>query len=139
MKKIGCFVVLTAIFLSFSLSLCAEVKSFIYAKVYFVSAGGLLSDECNMALDLGCRMKASMSFDYLEGNNGKPLRFNSTIDGLNYLGRDGWEVVGITLPVDSGSTGRTYFFMKKETTGMSSEEVLRFINHYNIRHKKADR
>lgn len=136
MKKFCFIAVLTALFLSLSVSLRAEGKTFVYAKIHFESAGGMLSDECNMVLDLGCRMKSTIGENYLLNDKGKPMVFNSNVDGLNYMGRDGWELVNVFAAVDDGSSKPTCYFMKKETTGMTPEEVDRFIDHYNIKHKQ---
>ena len=139
MKKISFFAVLASLLLLLSFSARAEVRSFIYADVYFVKAGGLFSNKCNLALDLGCKMKATARHDYLENAEGKPMRFNSSVSGLNYLGQDGWEVINVVLPADKDSTGRYHYLMKKETTGMTAAEVMQFIDRYRIRNKKAEK
>ena len=50
-------------------------------------------------------------FDKIKGTDGKRIRFEARLDAVNYMVKDGWEVVSETVVPHSG--GETRFYMKK--------------------------
>lgn len=50
-------------------------------------------------------------FDKIKDANGKAIKFEARLDAVNYMIKDGWEVVSETIVPHSG--GETRFYMKK--------------------------
>ncbi len=51
-------------------------------------------------------------FDKIKDVNGKRIKFEARLDAVNYMIKDGWEVVSETVVPHSG--GETRFYMKKQ-------------------------
>ncbi len=48
-------------------------------------------------------------FDKILNSDGKKMRFNSKLDALNYVMKDGWQLVSVY----HNHSGETHFFLKK--------------------------
>ena len=53
--------------------------------------------------------------------NNKPIVFNSMIDGLNYMGQDGWNFVQ-AYAITMGSTNVYHYLLRKDISTFSEEE-----------------
>jgi len=51
-------------------------------------------------------------FEKIKNSNGKPMKFECRLDALNYMTRQGWEVVTACVIPHSG--GETRYYMKKQ-------------------------
>lgn len=114
-----------AIMVIIALPSCAQ-RTFIYAHAKTISKA---HNTYRLVLDIGQASTPSFVYDYLVDDNNKPVVFNSQIDALNLLGKQGWEV--ITCGADSAGLVRN-FYLKKETTGMKNEEVKAFLGQYRM-------
>lgn len=106
----------------------AQSRTFIYAHAQTDSEP--FTTKYALILDMGQASKQSLSSNRLINEKGRPILFNSPMDALNSLGSQGWEVV--TCAPDS--TGYVeHYYLKKETTGMTKEEVKAFLSQYRIK------
>lgn len=77
-----------------------------------VATGRLLSNKVTIDIDYGD--ERSMWKDYrLKSEDGKLKKFNSVIDAINYLGKDGWKLVN-AFPVSIASGPMIYHYVFKK-------------------------
>jgi hypothetical protein len=81
-------------------------------------------------LDIGKDYKVASVWKYncLVDDKGMDIRFRSPMDALDYLGRQGWELVSYGNETEDS---RETYLLKKETTGMSDEQVEKFLSQYH--------
>jgi len=122
MKKI----ILTAFLLmAFTLSnvysqdLPKSGKSFVYCEL--VGFGQLLSTKVTVSVDFGQKTKL---FDdtRLKDADGKPIKFNSMVDAMNYMGKDGWQFVQAYI-VTLSNQNIYHWLLKKEMDNSAIQEV----------------
>jgi hypothetical protein len=76
--------------------------------------GGDLSGKVTIDLDYGQERKLWGRENILKDDKtGKPRKFNSLADGLNYLGQLGWKLVA-AVPIVGDKTSSTDYIFKKE-------------------------
>jgi hypothetical protein len=81
-----------------------------YCKV--VATGKLLSTKVTIDIDYG-EERTLWKDHRLRNEDGKLKKFNSVIDAINYLGRDGWKLVN-AFPVSTGSGPMVYHYVFKK-------------------------
>jgi hypothetical protein len=86
-------------------------KKYSYCEI--VSSPGLAGAKITVEIDFGQKTKVFQD-TRLKGKDGKPIKFNSTIDALNYMGSDGWELVQVYTTTYSADTFRYHYLLKKE-------------------------
>src|SRR5205085_10211998 len=72
----------------------------------------LLSNRVTIDIDFG-EEKSFWRDTRLKTYDGKLKKFNTIIDALNYMGRDGWKFIN-AYPVSNGNTVVYHFAFKKE-------------------------
>lgn len=84
-----------------------------------VATGRMLSNKVTIDIDYG--EERSIWKDHrLRTDEGKLKKFNSVIDAINYLGKDGWKLVN-AFPISIGNNPAVYHcvfkkeFIKSET------------------------
>lgn len=108
MKKL----VFLFLFTILSVSGFSQEKNYIYCEL--VGEGKALSSKVNVRIDQG-EEKA----DYLKDKNNKKITFNSMIEAINYMGKEGWEFVqAYAVPYNGG--GIRYWLLRKT---ISKEEL----------------
>ena len=84
----------------------------------------LLTSKVKITVDFGQHTKL---FTFTKKNkmmvdeNNKPIVFNSMIDGLNYMGQDGWNFVQ-AYAITMGSTNVYHYLLRKDISTFSEEE-----------------
>lgn len=82
-----------------------------YAEV--VATPRLLSNKVTIDIDYG--EERSIWKDHrLKEDNGRLKKFNTTIDALNYMGKDGWTLVN-AFPVTVGTNSQVYHYVFKKS------------------------
>lgn len=107
---------LTAVFLLMISSLVSSAQQnpkFVYCDVIVGALDISNTSTVTITVDFGQKMK--FWDNRMKDENGKPVKFNSLIDALNYMGKKGWEFVQ-SYPVQARSTSPDidhHFLMKK--------------------------
>ncbi|MBL7740076.1 MAG: hypothetical protein JNK14_12740 [Chitinophagaceae bacterium] len=76
-----------------------------------IAAPGLLSNRVSITIDFG-EERSFWRDNRLKTEAGKIKRFNTIVDALNYMGREGWIFMN-AFPVRMGETDRYHFAFKK--------------------------
>ena len=67
----------------------AQEPKFVYCQV--VATEKFLSNKVNVELDFGQKMKYFVD-NRLKDEKGNAIKFNTNVDAMNYMGKQGWEV-----------------------------------------------
>ena len=88
-----------------------------YAYCELVGTGRLMSTKVNVDIDFGQSTKlfSSNNKSRILDENGKPRKFNSMVDALNFMGSDGWEFVQAYV-VTSGNQNVYRWLLRKSIT-----------------------
>ena len=115
----------------------AQNKTFVYVRAQTMKKE-VYSLECQLVLDLGKPYKTTSLSGYfcLIDDKGVDIRFNSPADALNFLGKQGWELVAYTQETEDAL--ETYI-LKKETTGMTDEQIDTFLLQYKLGDAKTSK
>lgn len=94
-------------------------KTFVYCEL--VGMGQLLSTKVTVMVDFGQKTKL---FDdtRLKDADGKPIKFNSMVDAMNYMGKDGWQFVQAYI-VTLSNQNIYHWLLKKEMDNSAIQEV----------------
>jgi hypothetical protein len=85
-----------------------------------VATGKLLSNKVTIDIDYG--EERSIWKDHrLRNDEGKLKKFNSVMDAINYLGKDGWKLVN-AFPVSSGNGPMVYHYVFKKEFSKSDTQ-----------------
>ena len=98
-------------------------KSFVYCEL--VGSGQLLSTKVTVYVDFGQATKLFQFNDSrLKDADGKPIKFNSMVDAMNYMGKDGWQFVQAYVVTDVNTKNNIYhWLLKKEMDNTAIQEV----------------
>jgi hypothetical protein len=108
MKKI--FIIVAIAFTSFrSFSQSDTTKVEQYCEV--IATPKLFSNKVTIDINYG-EEKSFWRDNRLKSDEGKLKKFNSVIDALNYMGKDGWVFVN-AFPVNVGNTQIYHYGFKK--------------------------
>ncbi|SRR5258706_14395459 len=108
MKKI--IIIITIAFISlrsFSQSDTTKVEQ--YCEV--IATPRFLSNKVTLEINYG-EEKSFWRDNRLKSDEGKIKKFNSVVDALNYMGKDGWTFVN-AFPVNIGTTQVYHYGFKK--------------------------
>ncbi len=87
-----------------------QTPKFVYCEI--VGFQKLLSNKVTVRIDLGDKMKAFANNRLIDQKTGKPRVFNTMIDALNFMGKQGWEFVqAYNVPVND--VNYFHYVMKK--------------------------
>ena len=107
-------IIIIAMFLFASLSSFSQAstdKVEQYAEV--VATPRMLSNKVTIDIDYG--EERSIWKDHrMKEDNGKLKKFNTTIDALNFMGKEGWILVN-AFPVTVGSNSQVYHYVFKKS------------------------
>lgn len=104
----------------FSVSLMAQkAPSFVYCEI--VGFQKLLTNKITIKIDFGEHMKAFADNRIVDPATGKPRVFNSMIDALNFMGKEGWEFVQ-AYNVPQGEVNYFHYLMKKPFADLDEAE-----------------
>jgi hypothetical protein len=82
-----------------------------YAEV--VATPRLLSNKVTIDIDYG-EEKSIWKDNRLKTEEGKLKKFNTTIDALNYMGKEGWQLVN-AFPISTGTNSQVYHYVFKKS------------------------
>ena len=105
------------VFLSASMYAQSEPK-FVYSEI--VGTSRFMSTKVTIEISSGQRMK-TFSDNRLKDSSGKPIVFNSMIDAMNYMGKQGWEFVQAYIITES-SQNVYHFLLKKPFKEFNPDE-----------------
>jgi hypothetical protein len=86
----------------------------------------LLSNKVTIAIDFG-EEKSFWRDERLKTYDGRLKKFNTIVDALNYMGKDGWIFIN-AYPVTTGTTVIYHFALRKlvSKAEVQEKEVVRF-------------
>lgn len=115
MKKI-----LMLFFLALSLNGFSQDTSKVEQYCLAVATGKIFSTKVSLTLDFG-EDRNYWKDQRLKDEEGKAKNFNSSVDGLNYLGKMGWKIVNAFSVSLSNGGSLFYYIFKKEFTKKETE------------------
>ena len=77
-----------------------------------MAIGKMFSSKVTITVDFG-EQRGFFKDTRLRDEEGDVVKFNSTIDALNYMGTQGWKLVN-AFPISNGNQNVYHFFFKKE-------------------------
>ena len=107
-KVIMLSIILLATYVSFAQTDTSKIEQ--YCQV--IATPRLLSNRVTIDIDFG-EEKSFWSDNRLKTYDGKLKKFNTVIDALNFMGREGWSFIN-AYPVSNGSTEVYHFGFKKQ-------------------------
>ena len=115
MKAIIIFLLLTG-----SLSAFSQDTTKVEQYCEVIATGRLLSNKVTIDIDYG--EERSIWKDHrLKEEDGKLKKFNSVIDAVNYLGKNGWKLVN-AFPISDGNSPKIYHYVFKKEFAKSDTE-----------------
>jgi hypothetical protein len=90
-----------------------------YTYCEIVGTAKFLSTKVNIQIDFGQEVKFGQDKRYKDPATGKPYVFNSMIDALNFMGKDGWQFVQAYVVTESNSGSVYHYLLKKETNKLN--------------------
>lgn len=107
MKRLILF---TICVVSFLFVKAQETPKFIYCQI--IGTQQLFSTKVTVTLDYGQRMKWMTDYR-MKDSIGNTIVFNSMIDAMNHLGKQGWEFAQ-AYAVSQGNAGAVYYYLMKK-------------------------
>ena len=123
MKKV--FIIVFALSASFA-SLAQTDTTKIEQYCQLIATPRLLSNKVTINIDFG-EEKSFWSENRLKNYDGKLKKFNTIIDALNFMGKEGWLFIN-AFPVTTGTTEIYHFAFKKlfSKIDLQEKEAARF-------------
>lgn len=106
-------------FLFSGLLFSQNAPKFVYAEI--VGTAKFMSTKVTIEVNSGQRMKTYADNRLKDPKTGKPIKFNSMIDALNFMGKQGWEFVQAFVITESNANVYHYL-LKKPFSDLSPEE-----------------
>ena len=123
MKKAIIFsIILLATYTTFAQTDTSKIEQ--YCQV--IATPRLLSNKVTISIDFG-EEKSIWSDNRIKNIDGKLKKFNTVIDALNFMGREGWSFIN-AFPVTTGTTTIYHFAFKKlfSKKDLQEKEVARY-------------
>ena len=109
MKKVIIFsIILLATYTTFAQTDTSKIEQ--YCQV--IATPRLLSNKVTISIDFG-EEKSIWSDNRIKNIDGKLKKFNTVIDALNFMGREGWFFIN-AYPVRNGDSDVYHFAFKKQ-------------------------
>ncbi|MEO8961229.1 MAG: hypothetical protein ABI325_05065 [Ginsengibacter sp.] len=109
MKKVIILsIILLATYASFAQTDTSKIEQ--YCQV--IATPRLLSNKVTISIDFG-EEKSFWSDNRIKSIDGKLKKFNTVIDALNFMGREGWFFIN-AYPVRNGDSDVYHFAFKKQ-------------------------
>ena len=87
-----------------------------------IATGRMLSNRVTVDIDYG-EARSIWKDNRLKDENGRLVKFNTLVDALNYLGRNGWKLVNAFPITSSNNSVPVYHYVfKKEFLKKDTEE-----------------
>ena len=104
-------------------SFCQQTPKFVYCEI--LGTEKLLSTKVTITVDFGQKMKY-FADNRMKDDAGKPLVFNSMIDALNFMGKQGWEFAQ-AYAVTISNQNVYHYLMKKEFDELDEDVKKEFL------------
>ena len=123
MKKV---IILSIILLATHVSFAQTDTSKVEQYCQVIATPRILSNRVTISIDFG-EEKSFWSDNRIKNMDGNIKKFNTVIDALNFMGREGWSFVN-AYPVKNGDTEVYHFGFKKMVNRAEAEksEAVRF-------------
>ncbi|MBP7152309.1 MAG: hypothetical protein KBA43_06560 [Paludibacteraceae bacterium] len=92
---------------------------FVYAEI--VGTAKFMSTKVTIEVSFGQRVKTFADNRLKDPKTGKPIVFNSMIDALNFMGKQGWEFIQAYV-ITEGNNNVYHYLLKKPFSDLSPEE-----------------
>jgi hypothetical protein len=121
-KVIVLSIILLANYVSFAQTDTSKIEQ--YCQV--IATPRLLSNKVTIAIDFG-EEKSFWRDERLKTYDGRLKKFNTIVDALNYMGKDGWIFIN-AYPVTTGTTVIYHCALRKlvSKAEVQEKEVVRF-------------
>lgn len=104
--------ILTLLLISSTFTLQAQQDPMVEQYCEVLATGRFLSNKVTIDIDYG-EERRLWKDHRLKNDEGKLKKFNSVVDAINYLGKDGWKLVN-AFPISSGNGLVYHYVFKKE-------------------------
>jgi hypothetical protein len=98
--------------ISFNLFVYSQTDSIHYSYCQLVGTSGFLTNKVTVSIDYGQEMKY-FSDQRIKDDAGNPIKFNSMIDALNYMAKNGWEHLQ-AYAITMGNTNVYHHLLKRK-------------------------
>ena len=122
MKKILCLLASVAICSPLILR-AQQTPKFVYCEI--VGTAKLMSNKVTITVDFGQKM--SIWADNRMKQNGKAVGFNTMIDALNFMGKEGWEFAQAYIVTEGSNQNVYHYLLKKPFDELDEETKKEFI------------
>jgi len=98
-------------------------KNYLYAEI--IGKGRWLSSKVDVSIDYGQESKYFSHDDnrIMNTASGRPKKFNSMVDAMNFMGKMGWAFVQAYV-ITEGESSVCHWLMKRELTNSEFETFL---------------
>lgn len=93
-----------------SFSCFGQAKTEQYCEI--VATSKLMSTKVTISIDFG-EARSVFADTRMKDESGKARAFNSVMDALNFMGKEGWRLVN-AFPITAGGQNVYHYVMKKE-------------------------
>ncbi len=83
-----------------------------YSYCEIVGTSNLIGTKVSVELDFGQRVKLFQDTRYKDSETGKVVKFNSMVDAMNFMGKNGWEFCQ-AYAITTGNQNVYHFLLKK--------------------------
>lgn len=122
MKKT--ILILSIILLGFN-TFAQEQPRYVYCVI--VGSTKFISNKVTIRIDFGDRISSYADNRMKDPKTGKPMIFNSIVDALNFMGKQGWEFVQAYAEMNNGSTSYFNYLMKKPFSELDQETQMEYM------------
>lgn len=126
MKKI----IFLTFFTLFSLFSFSQNAKYIYCEL--VGTGKLFSTKVTVEIDYGQATSFWKNDKRMVDESGKPIKFNSMVDAMNYMGNEGWEFEQAYV-VTMNNQNVYHWLLKKNITTLTDEEKAGMLESYKTK------
>ncbi len=131
MKKLF---LLLLIVMAYSAHSIAQEKKYVYCEL--VGSSKMLSTKVTVEVDFGQATKLWSNKRLLDENK-KPIKFNSMVDAMNWMGNQGWEFAQAYV-VSHGNQQVYHWLLKKDVSKLSAEEKNDIIEGFKNKSESID-
>lgn len=108
----------------------AQDAKYIYAEL--VGTGKLFSNKVTVEIDYGQATSVWKNDSRLLGEDGKPIKFNSMVDAMNFMGNQGWEFAQAYV-VSTSNQSVYHWLLKRDVSTLSAAEKDALLKSYTTK------
>lgn len=126
MRKLNTILLLLLLALPF-ITFSQDTTQYVYCEI--VGSEKMFSNKINIVVDFGQYMKV-FADNRMKDESGKPRVFNSMIDALNFMGKQGWEFAQAYAVTLANDFSEYHYIMKKKFSDLSEADQKEFLKGY---------